>query len=46
MREDPVILTSLFLFIAGLLTCLYMPGVEDFLSRLIYPDARFGGGPS
>ena len=46
MREDPVILASLFLFIAGLLACLYVPAVEDLLARLIYPDARLGGGAS
>lgn len=46
MKEDPVILISLFLFTAGLLACLYVPAVEDLLSRLIYPDARVDGGLS
>ena len=46
MREDRVILASLFLFTAGLLACLYVPAVEDLLSRLIFPDARLGGGGS
>ncbi|MDG1359272.1 MAG: UbiA prenyltransferase family protein [Phycisphaerales bacterium] len=38
MREDPVILVSLVLFAAGVLACLYVPGVEDGLSRLIFAD--------
>ncbi|MDG2021907.1 MAG: UbiA prenyltransferase family protein [Phycisphaerales bacterium] len=38
MREDPVILVSLVLFAAGVLACLYVPAVEEGLSRLIFAD--------
>jgi decaprenyl-phosphate phosphoribosyltransferase len=39
IREDAVISVSLALFVAGLFACLYVPGAEDLLARLIYPDA-------
>jgi hypothetical protein len=49
MREDPVILVSLVLFAAGVLACLYVPSVEEGLSRLIFADtfdARLESGGS
>lgn len=39
VREDPVISVSLGLFLIGLFACLYLPGADDLLSRLIFPDA-------
>ena len=38
IREDRVISTSLGLFVAGLFICLYAPGADDLLGRLIFPD--------
>ena len=42
VREDPVISISLGLFVIGLFTCLYAPGAEGLLERLIFPDAGSG----
>lgn len=42
VREDPVISISLGLFLIGLFTCLYAPGAEGLLERLIFPDAGSG----
>jgi hypothetical protein len=44
-----VILVSLVLFAAGVLACLYVPSVEEGLSRLIFADtfdARLESGGS
>ncbi len=38
IREDPVISISLALFVVGLFACLYAPGADDLLDRLIFPD--------
>ncbi len=38
IREDPVISISLTLFLIGLFTCLYAPGADELLGRLIFPD--------
>ncbi|MDG2223115.1 MAG: UbiA prenyltransferase family protein [Rubripirellula sp.] len=44
IREDPVILISLVLFVLGILACLFVPAVEGVLSRLIFDASRMGGG--
>ena len=51
VREDPVISVALGLFVAGLFACLYVPGADDLLGRLIFPEsglvpADAGGGAS
>ena len=39
IREDPVISIALSLFVLGLFSFLYLPGVDDVLGRLIYPES-------
>ena len=51
VREDPVISVALGLFVVGLFACLYVPGADDLLGRLIFPEsglvpADAGGGAS
>ena len=44
VREDPVISISLALFLVGLFTCLYAPGADEVLGRLIFPDSGLATG--
>ena len=39
VREDPVISIALGLFIVGLFGFLYVPGADDLLGRLIFPES-------
>ncbi len=39
VREDPVISIALGLFVVGLFGFLYMPGADDLLGRLIFPES-------